>query len=125
MKSLLWTAALCAVLVFFSSGLCQDEVMVLESEELAPRERFPVTFPHERHAELMECLRCHHDYDAYGTNVGSEGQRCSDCHDREGDGNPVPLVRAFHSQCKSCHQKVGSGGKGTPLPVMCGQCHVK
>ncbi len=123
MKILWMTSVLCAALMAASTGFGQDEVMVLKSEALEPHERALVSFPHERHADLIDCLRCHHDFDAYGGNVGSEGQRCSDCHDLKGSGNPVPLMRAFHLQCKNCHQKVEKSAEGAPLPIMCGQCH--
>jgi len=100
----------------------QDEVMVLEDEALAPLERPPVTFPHERHAEIIDCTRCHHDYDRYGANLGGDGQKCSTCHAADSQDGPMPLKRAFHLQCKSCHERLNSR-EGMQLPVMCGQCH--
>ena len=112
------------VVLFLSSAFPQEEVIVLEHRELAPHQRPPVRFHHENHATVIDCLRCHHEYDQYGNNVGGEGQDCSNCHEQEASaGNAVSLVTAFHIQCKSCHQELLSKGEKTG-PLMCGQCHV-
>ncbi len=104
----------------------QDEVMQLKGGGNRRLERPAVTFPHEKHAELMECSRCHHDYDAYGVNKGSEGRACIECHGN-GGANPVPLQRAYHEQCLSCHERVkctaepGSSRHVRPVPRALGR----
>ena len=102
----------------------QEDVMVLPGREPATLQRPAVTFSHARHAEELECLRCHHDYDAMGNNTGGDGQSCADCHTPSGGENPIPLTLAFHMQCKGCHQDLNTAG-GKALPVMCGQCHIR
>jgi len=124
MKRTLCGAMACAVMALWVfSAWCQDDVMQLKSDGTKPRERPAVTFPHEKHAGLMECSRCHHDYDAYGVNRGSEGRRCAECHG-DGSANPIPLQRAYHEQCLSCHERLNAR-QGRALPVLCGQCHVR
>lgn len=116
--------ALILGLIFTSSAFSQDAVMDLNSEELGAHQRPSVVFPHEQHANVLDCVRCHHDFDQYGNNLGSEGQRCSDCHSRVAGTNPVPLEEAFHMQCKQCHVRLMV--KKTPSgPVMCGECHFR
>lgn len=107
--------------VFLSAALGQDEIIVLNSSELGRHQRPLVSFKHEMHAEEIECLRCHHEYDDYGVNSGGDGQRCAECHTASAGSNPVPLMRAFHLQCKGCHQKLSK--TGDTKPRMCGQCH--
>lgn len=71
----------------------------------------PVTFPHAKHATVLE-------------------GKCGDCHAKaEGGGALKPeflakpadmaaaLKHPFHTQCKGCHT---SGGKG---PTACADCH--
>lgn len=118
---------LAVVLVFLwiSGALSQDEVIVLTHEELGAHERPPVKFNHEKHQEVVsECTRCHHDYDEYMNNVGSEGQACSECHDKSNGKSTVSLLRAFHVQCKECHEVLLARGDKSG-PIMCGQCHKK
>lgn len=102
----------------------QEDVIVFKGDGKKSLERPAVSFPHEKHAQVVECTGCHHDYDIYGVNKGSEGQKCSDCHGNPSVQNPIPLQRAFHEQCLSCHERVHAR-QGRSLPVMCGQCHVK
>ena len=101
----------------------EDEIM-LPDRDAATLQRPTVTFSHARHAETLECLRCHHDYDEWGNNTGGDGQACAECHTNSGGNNPIPLTLAFHKQCKGCHQTVNATGRKA-LPVMCGQCHVR
>lgn len=115
----------CCIAVFLGTwAWSQDEVIVFEKGGGKAVQRPGVSFPHEKHAQLVECTRCHHDYDAYGVNKGSEGQKCADCHGNPSVTNPVPLQRAFHDQCLSCHERLHAR-EGRNLPVMCGQCHVR
>lgn len=128
MKSLRWVLLILVQIALISAGYAQDDQIKLGDEALQPLQRPALVFPHERHTAVIDdCLRCHHDFDQYGVNTGSEGGKCSECHlkDPSPEDNPVPLVAAFHTMCKSCHQKVVVDRSGRKLPVMCGQCHVR
>lgn len=115
---------LCWLWLAVIPAAAQDETMTLVSPELEHRSRPAVRFEHRKHADLIDCVRCHHDYDEYGVNTGGDGQRCADCHQSRPGDNPVPLMRAFHLQCKNCHDKIAARGeRGGPL--LCGQCHVR
>ncbi len=104
----------------------QEDEMMLPARDPAGLERPAVAFSHARHAEQLDCRRCHHDFDALGNNtVEEDGQACADCHSRSPGPNPVSLTRAYHLQCKGCHQALNATGQATALPVMCGQCHVR
>jgi hypothetical protein len=110
--------------VFMASlGFSQDDVITLNSDELGPHERPLVDFPHTTHADVINCVRCHHDFDDYGNNIGAEGQKCSDCHSKApSQKNAVPLLDAYHFQCKGCHEALDAAGRKSG-PVMCGECH--
>jgi len=113
------------VLVFIPAAFSQDDVIDLNHEELGRHSRPPVKFNHERHQQMItECMRCHHDYDERMTNIGGEGQYCAECHGSRKGKNTVPLMKAFHMQCKGCHEdlleRCQKGG-----PIICGQCHRK
>lgn len=116
--------ALISVAIFVTSAFAQDTLVELNSEILGSHERPVVQFTHEQHANIIDCVRCHHDFDQYGNNTGSEGQLCSDCHTRKPGENPVPLQEAFHTQCKRCHEQTLAKGPASG-PVMCGECHLK
>jgi hypothetical protein len=114
--------------VFFAWSLpclAQDEVMVLETPELGAHQRPLVHFNHEKHAESMECMRCHHDYDEFLNNMGGEGNRCADCHEKQPLDNPLPLMDAFHTQCIGCHQEMNQRSLARNIPLACGECHIK
>ena len=113
------------LLIITAPAYGQDEIMTLTSPELEDHKRAPVQFKHELHSENIGCNACHHDYDEYGINTNEdEGQRCAECHTVTAEANPIPLMRAFHLQCKSCHQNLADKGQTTG-PLMCGQCHVR
>jgi hypothetical protein len=103
----------------------QDELMKIESAEIGAHKRPLVIFPHMIHEEAIECMDCHHEYDASGENIGGEGGSCSDCHTRNSGTNSIPLIEAFHLQCKRCHAKEISTSENKNIPQMCGQCHAK
>lgn len=116
--------ALILLAIFVTSAFSQDAVIELNSDGLGGHERPLVQFTHEQHANILECLRCHHNFDQYRNNKGSEGQPCSDCHAKAAGDNPVPLQEAFHTQCKRCHEQTLTKGTASG-PVMCGECHLK
>ncbi len=101
----------------------QEEIMTLNTQELGTHQRPLVIFKHQAHADQIDCARCHHDYDEFGVNQNSDGQRCIECHPVNGEENPIDLVSAFHRQCKNCHQKLNLRARNTAKPEMCGQCH--
>jgi hypothetical protein len=104
----------------------QDAIMMLNSESLGKHERPLVRFTHDKHAEVVECVTCHHDFDEYYNNNGPQEAQCSECHVADpGPGdNPVPLRLAMHTNCKSCHQGMMNRGNKSG-PVTCGACHVR
>jgi hypothetical protein len=122
MKSIRYSAALVLVVCAVSICFSQQETIVLNHHEIGDHQRPLVRFIHEGHAAVLDCSRCHHVYDQYGVNVGGEEQACSECHGAN-KSNPIPLVRAFHIQCKKCHSALLAKGKESG-PLMCGQCHV-
>ncbi len=104
----------------------QEDEMMLPARDPGELQRPAVAFSHARHADQLNCNRCHHDFDALGNNtVEEDGQACSDCHEATPGANPIPLTRAYHLQCKGCHQALIASGQSDALPVMCGQCHVR
>ncbi|KIX15171.1 cytochrome C [Dethiosulfatarculus sandiegensis] len=111
----------------FGSASCfaQDAVMILNTQELGPHQRPAVHFSHEKHAESLECVRCHHDYDEFMNNTGGEGNRCADCHEKEPGDNPLSLIDAFHTQCMECHLEIDQRGLAENIPLACGECHLR
>lgn len=111
------------VVLLVSIGWTQEDTIFMRHEELKPHKRSAVVFPHARHSESIDCSRCHHDYDNFGVNTNTDGQKCSECHTRTSK-YPMPLMKAIHLQCKGCHEKL-SKTVHPGLPVLCGQCHKK
>ena len=101
----------------------QDEIIEINNQELGIHTRPLVQFPHMTHEEIIECSECHHEYDDKGENIGGDGGSCTECHTKTAGTNPVPLMEAYHLQCKKCHAKAAADEKKS-LPQMCGQCHV-
>lgn len=126
MKTTLYALLLGATLFCLPLGFSQDDAAFLRHEVFGKHQRPPVKFNHDKHFETIDCDRCHHVYDEKGNNIGGdEGQACSECHSLSStEENAVPLVRAFHIQCKTCHEDLLAGGEKSG-PVMCGQCHVR
>jgi hypothetical protein len=111
--------------MLISPAFSQEATMILDSPELGTHTRPLVSFPHENHASGIDCSRCHHDYDIFKANKNADGRKCSECHTQKASSNnPVPLMKAFHLQCKGCHESMLKKGK-TGQPLMCGQCHKK
>ncbi len=101
----------------------QEDMKHIDNEVFESPQRPAVAFAHDAHNEkagIEECNRCHHVV-RDGIPVddeSSEDQRCADCH-LETQDNPLPLMKAFHLNCKGCHEERKAG------PVMCGECHRK
>ncbi len=114
-----------AFIIIIDPVFSQDEFIEVNSDEFKTHTRSLVVFPHMIHEDSIECWDCHHDYDESGENIGGDGGFCSDCHTKNAGDNPVPLMEAFHIQCKQCHAKEISKSENKNMPQMCGQCHVK
>lgn len=102
----------------------QESLMILDHEELGKHQRPLVEFDHEKHVSKVDCLQCHHDYDAYLNNRGGEGQPCGTCHGPVATRDAISLKDAFHAQCKGCHEIMIQASKPSG-PVTCGGCHVR
>ena len=129
MRMVCWMVVLFLVSATASLVCAQDTdpEFLLNHREIGEHQRPKVLFKHDAHAKeyKIDCINCHHDYDANGNNKGGEGEACSACHSPSGKGKAaLPLTEAFHRQCKSCHEdtRMKDRPKG---PVMCGECHVR
>ena len=103
----------------------EDIELYIYRENFNQHTRPLVIFSHMMHEECMDCMNCHHKYDESGENIGGDGGCCSDCHTKNVGDNPIPLMEAFHIQCKKCHEKEIKTSKNKNIPQMCGQCHIK
>jgi len=124
MKQIRWFLSIVFILFAAPMTFSQEDVIEIKSSELGIHKRPLVIFPHIKHEQVIECNRCHHDYDAFGNNRGEEGQTCSECHLKSAASNPNHQMKAFHLQCKRCHQNIAKKD-GPKNPLMCGQCHVR
>ena len=122
-------AALMILICLISLGMvmvyAQEDMTEIDNSVFNNPVRPPSLFQHEEHNEkamLEDCSECHHVYED-GVRLefeSSEDQYCSDCHGvKEASDGKLPLMKAFHTNCKGCHldQKAG--------PIMCGECHVR
>lgn len=115
-------------LMLFSPLVWADEApLILDNPEAFPKnQRQAVTFPHETHMQMVDCLSCHHDYVDGKNTLGAEmleetdpAIRCASCH----AGNTVVNLKdAFHQQCLGCHRQMRKSGEAT-APELCGECH--
>ncbi|HYA43231.1 MAG TPA: cytochrome c3 family protein [Syntrophobacteraceae bacterium] len=117
-------SVLAVMLALAPAAFCQDAVMLLYHQEFGRHQRPAVEFGHGAHSAIIDCLRCHHDFDAYSNNRGGEGQPCVNCHDALPEDGSLSLRDAFHLQCKGCHESFISQGRRAG-GVMCGECHVR
>ena len=105
----------------------QEEILNLNADPAAARQRTPVAFSHDLHMGLYECLDCHHKFEN-GVNVLDEDDlveeapevSCGACHD---DAASIDRQRAYHRQCMGCHIEVRKAGEASG-PEMCGACHL-
>lgn len=107
-------------------SLAQDEEILLNTGEDIPAQRTAVTFSHDLHMGLYECLDCHHDYkdsinvlDEDNLEEGNPDIRCSACHNPQTD---LGRQKAYHRQCIGCHIDTRKAGNASG-PEMCGACH--
>lgn len=117
------SAAILAALVAALPAPAQDEVMVLQGKAFGTRERPAVPFPHGRHAEGLDCTRCHHRFES-GANVWTAGDAtaCAACHALKASGKTPGLRNAWHTLCLGCHKQELGAGKKSGF-VTCGECH--
>jgi hypothetical protein len=100
--------------------------MILGPPAAMKASKDPVRFSHARHdAAKVECVTCHHTWDAAG-----EIQSCaaSGCHDQPGKKGATAFYSAFHAKsaansCLGCHKAEAKNGR--PVPVSCKDCHTK
>jgi hypothetical protein len=111
------------VLLMPESPAMVDEVL-LSNPEFEPRKRPPIIFYHDAHNEaagLYDCSVCHHVYENGQLVEGLDSTDtpwCSDCHTvNPTSENTVPLLLAYHGQCRGCHLESKAG------PIACGECH--
>lgn len=124
MKYLKFLPVVLLLAVFAPLAFSQESMIILNHSELGKHERPAVEFNHEKHANKIDCLQCHHDFDAYMNNRGGEGQPCSSCHGLQATQETISLEDAFHLQCKGCHESMRAMGKPGG-PVICAQCHIR
>lgn len=109
-----------AFLFILGAAYAQDDINLLEHDAFIERERPGAVFSHALHTDEAEidCLACHHIYEN-GENVWDDSAEteCAGCHKLEVNGKTIPLMKAFHENCKGCHEKEGKG------PLTCGECH--
>lgn len=89
--------------------------------------RGTLVYTHAKHAELAECVTCHHESRPERP-LESEYQKCDACH----TADPVPpmktsLRNAYHDTetregtCYTCHK--AEADKGVDVPMRCIGCH--
>ena len=128
LKSFSALFCLCMLLMTLTTLVRADEEpLILDNPDVFAKKKRPaVTFPHEMHMQMIDCLSCHHDY-LNGKNMLDEDMleetdpaiRCASCH----AGNPVVNLKdAFHQQCLGCHRQMRKSGQAT-APELCGECH--
>lgn len=98
---------------------CVAQPTLLRDPAFQAAQRPGVPFDHDRHAEDLDCVLCHHNYEN-GQNIWEPDMetRCSACH-VAGDRGRLGLRQAWHGQCVGCHEK------NPKAPVTCGECHVR
>lgn len=117
------TCILVVGLVYVST-YAQEEMTVIDNSVFENPQRPPAVFEHDDHNEkagIEECMACHHVYEdgVLDEYESSEEQLCSECHESKASENKLPLMKAFHKDCKGCHKEKKKG------PIMCGECHKK
>ena len=71
-----------------------------------------VSFDHAKHAETIDCFKCHH-----ASKAKEDIKSCFTCH---GVDAAAPSVKdAFHKSCQACHKAEAKG------PTKCKECHAE
>ena len=76
-----------------------------------------VTFDHAKHADTIDCMKCHHSAASK-----EEIKSCFECHGKDpaaSDPTSGKKDNPFHASCKACHKEQAKG------PTKCKECHVK
>ena len=95
-----------------SFAFSQEDEFVLHHEEIGRHQRPLVRLNHERHSEIIDCTRCHHNYDENGNNTAEDGQSCSGCHGKVGSTEiPFPLWRPSTFNVRAAMRDGYQGGK--------------
>ncbi len=123
-KTLTLTTCLLMIGLVCLWAYAQDDPMVIDNSVFESPARPAAAFQHDEHNEkagIEECIECHHIYEdgVLQEYESSEDQLCSECHGVESSDNTLPLMKAFHKNCKGCHTEKKAG------PVMCGECHIR
>ena len=123
-RSLIILMALTVSILTGALAFSRADENLLDNSAFDNPRKPPSLFNHDYHMEDLEiddCSVCHHLYEdgELIEDESSAGESCSECHPVRPEDKTVPLMKAFHLNCKGCHKERGSG------PVMCGQCHVK
>lgn len=106
-------------------AIAGDDLVRMDTSAFDQLRRPAAVFDHDAHneaAQVDDCAVCHHVWEngKLVPDESSEDSPCSDCHGlTAGADNPMPLVNAFHTQCRSCHVQQGKG------PLLCAECHKK
>ena len=69
-----------------------------------------VEFSHAKHAETIDCFKCHH-----ASKTKEEIKSCFECHGKDAAASSVK--DAFHKSCLDCHKAEKKG------PTKCKECH--
>ena len=96
--------------------------------------RAAVSFPHEAHAEALECTTCHHtqeDLTLEAAQSGMEVETCASCHlEPEEADTPACTEKSlkknpFHLSCVACHKEKKAEDESLSVPTKCAECHPK
>lgn len=95
-------------------GDMSDVITINKAQAKKP----PVVFAHEKHADDIDCVTCHHT-----VTKDKKAQSCFECH---GKNPEIPKPSSanqkdnpFHIRCKGCHKEQGKG------PTKCVECHTE
>lgn len=125
MTALLLLVCNAIAMVHNTQAVAGNDIVRMDTSAFDQLKRPAAVFDHDAHNEaalIDDCAVCHHVWEngKLVPDESSEDTPCSDCHGiAAGSNNPVPLVNAFHTQCRSCHVKKGKG------PLLCAECHQK
>lgn len=113
--------AILGLMVFSINAFSGIDEGTVTDPAFSRKSRGDVFFDHEMHMEtagVVDCATCHHVYEDGKVLEfeSSEGVSCSECHMGK-DGDILPVIEAYHQQCRSCHIEQKAG------PVTCAGCH--